>query len=115
MYQWYSQKQYVQEWNSTIENSSKCLKYRIFKTNCTLESCLLRLPRDLRISFIKIHICNHRLQIETGRWSDIDRNLRICTMCDRKSIGDEYHYVMEWTYFSNERKILLPCRFHKKP
>ena len=34
-------------------------------------------------------------------------------MCDRKSIGDEYHYIMECTYFSNERKILLPSRFHK--
>ena len=34
-------------------------------------------------------------------------------MCDRKNIGDEYHYIMECTYFSNERKILLPSRFHK--
>ena len=61
----------------------------------------------LRIPFIKIRTCNHRLPIETGRWSNIDRNLRMCTMCDRKSIGDEYHYIMECTYFSNERKNIV--------
>ena len=35
-------------------------------------------------------------------------------MCDRKSIGDEYHYIMECTYFSNDRKISLPSIDSKK-
>ena len=82
--------------------------------NFILESYLLRLPRDLRNPFIKIRTCYHRLPIETGRWSNIDRNLRICTMCNRKCIGEEYHYIMECTYYANEKKILLPCRFKKK-
>ena len=34
-------KQYVQEWSSTVESSSKCLNYRIFKTNFILEGYLL--------------------------------------------------------------------------
>ena len=34
-------------------------------------------------------------------------------MCDRKGIGDEYRYIMECTYSSNERKRMLPSRFHK--
>ena len=88
----------------------KIVSYRIFKTNFTLESYLLRLPSDLRIPFIKLRTCNHRLPIDTGRWSNKDRNLRICTMCDRK-IGEEYHYIIECTYFSNEKKM-LPSRFH---
>ena len=62
---------------------------------------------------MKIRTCNHRLPTETGRWSNTDRNLRICTMCDRKSIRDEYHYIKECTYFSNERTILSTSGFHK--
>ena len=33
-------------------------------------------------------------------------------MSDRKSLGEEYH-VMECTYFSRERNILLPSIFYK--
>ena len=34
-------------------------------------------------------------------------------MCDRKRIGDEITTLWNGTYFSNERKILLPSRIHK--
>ena len=106
-------KQYVQDWSSTVESSSKCVNYRIFKNKFYFRKLPIKVISWCRNSNIKIRTCNHRLPIETGRWSNIDRHLRICTMCDRKSIGDEYHYIMECTYFSNERKILLPSRFHK--
>ena len=53
--------------SSTVESSSKCVNYRFSETNFTLESYLLRLPRDLRIPLITIRTCNHRLPIKTGR------------------------------------------------
>ena len=33
--------------------------------------------------------------METGRWKNIDRNIRICKLCGCNSIGDEFHYIME--------------------
>ena len=31
--------------------------------------------------------------IETGRWTGIERNLRLCERCD--VIGDEFHFIYE--------------------
>ena len=42
-------------------------------------------------------------------------NLRICTLCGCKSIGDEFHYIMEYTHFCNDRKKFLFQRYCKKP
>ena len=36
------------------------------------------------------------LPIERGRWQNVDRNLRICNLCDKKEIGDECHYILEY-------------------
>lgn len=84
----------------------RCINYRIFKINFGLENYLLNLPKDLKVTLTKLRTCNHHLPIEKGRWHNIDRNLRIYT-CDCKTIGDEFHYVMECKYFSNDRKIIL--------
>ena len=43
----------------------------------------------------KFRTTNHKSPIETGRWNNIDRVNRICTKCDNKTIGDEYHYIMQ--------------------
>ena len=96
--------QFVQEWNSIINDSSKCINYRIFKTNFGIENYLLNLPKDLRIILVKLRTCNHRLPIETGRWNNIERNLRICTMCNNNTIGDEFHYIMECDFFFKRQK-----------
>ena len=40
-------------------------------------------------------IINHKLAIETGRYSGIDRNLRYCDMCNLEVLGDEYHFFFE--------------------
>ena len=80
--------QFVQDWDTVVNCSPKCINYRIFKTNFGLENYLLSLPRDLRIVFAKIRTCNHRLPVETGRWKNIDRNIRICKLCGCNSISD---------------------------
>ena len=101
-------------WFATM-SSSKCINYRIFKTDFGLENYLMNLPKDLRVTFTKLRTCNHHLPIEKGRWHNIDRNLRICTMCDFKTVGDEYHYIMECKYFSKDREIFFPNRFCNNP
>lgn len=87
------QNQFVQDWRSIVDNSPKCINYRIFKTNLNLEKYLLILPTDLRITFTKLRTWYHRFPIETGRWYNIEKHFRKCTMCDSNSIGDEFHYV----------------------
>ena len=37
------------------------------------------------------------------------RNERICTMCNKKSVEDEYHFILECDRYSDIR-----CKFIKK-
>lgn len=62
----------------------------------------------MRKSFINFRICNHKLPIETGRWRQIDRNLRKCNRCLGNAIGDEFHYVFECPFFDLDRSLIVP-------
>lgn len=49
----------------------------------------------------------HRFLIETGRWNKINNNFLKSTMCDCNNTGDEFHYVLECTHFSNDKKVFF--------
>ena len=38
---------------------------------------------------------NHSLSIEKGRYFNIERNQKICTLCDQGLLGDEFHCLFE--------------------
>ena len=38
---------------------------------------------------------SHVLNIESCRYFNIVRNERICTMCNKRAIEDEYHFILE--------------------
>lgn len=40
--------------------------------------------------------CNHKLLIETGRWSNIEICHKICLLFNKNTLDDEYDYVMEF-------------------
>ena len=101
-----SQEQYKQLWSASVQ-SSKCVNYRIFKTEHKFEKYLLNLQFKLRKSVINYRLCNYKLPIETGRWLNIDRNLRKCTLCNTNAVGDEFHYVFEYCAFDFDREIDL--------
>jgi hypothetical protein len=54
------------------------------------------------------------LSIERRRWQNIERNLRICNLCDKKEIGDEFHYILEYNYFNNIRKKCIDNHYRKR-
>ena len=102
-----SQDQYKQLWSASVNESSKCVNYRIFKTEHKFENYLLNLPFKLRKSFINYRLCNNKLPTENGRWLNIDRNLRKCTLCNTNAVGDEFHYVFECCAFDFDKEIYL--------
>ena len=55
------------------------------------------------------------MPIEQGRFWGVDRDDRICDICNLNNIGDEFHYLFECTFFENERKLLLPVDVLKNP
>ena len=48
-------------------------------------------------------IISHVLNRESGRYFNIVRNERICTMCNTKSVKDEYHFILECDGYSDIR------------
>ena len=42
------------------------------------------------------------MPIEWGRFLGTSRDDRICELCFHNKIGDEYHYLIECSYFSSD-------------
>ena len=85
--------------SSEMHNSSKATCYKLFKDNINFEDYLDNLNDKDRILLCKYRTTNHRLIIETGRWRGINREDRICNLCNHGLIGDEFHYLLECRHF----------------
>ena len=69
------QGQYKQLWSASVHESSKCVNYKIFKTEHKFENYLLNPPFKLRKIFINYRLCNNKLPIETGRWLNTGKKM----------------------------------------
>ena len=107
------QMQYIQEWNSVVHNSPKCINYRTFKTEFKMEFYISELQPKFYIPIARFRTTNHRLPIERGRWENIERSQRIGTLCNRNEMGDEFHYLFECDFFKETRTIYLP-KFYQR-
>lgn len=73
------------------------------------------MPENLRNILVKFRTCNHRLPIEKGRWENVERNNRICNLCNNSSIGDEFHFLLECSYFDHLRKKFIDKNLYLHP
>ena len=105
---------FIIHWLSQIENSSSGINYRIFKTNFGFEQYLVSLPIKQQILFMQIRTRNHRLPIETGRWQRIQRDERLCNLCQAET-GDEFHYMLVYKELQAIRKQYLSRYYYVGP
>ena len=106
--------QFIQKWHESISQGGKCTVYRIIKTTFGFENYLNTLPQLLRKYFTKFRCRNHRLPIEAGVRSQVLRDMRLCHLC-QKDIGDEYHYLLCCSHFSEERKKYIYPKYWRRP
>ena len=103
------QDQYVQEWDTIINNSFKCVLNRTFKRNFVLENYLTTLSPYNRKLLCKFRTINHiKLPIEVGRYSGRPRFTRNCDKCNMEKLGDEFHFLLQCPTLSDLRKTYLP-------
>ena len=70
--------------------------FRKIKTNMCQEPYLHNVTNiEHRHAVSKLRISAHRLPIEMGRYAGIPAEKRLCMICEKNQVGDEYHYVME--------------------
>ena len=85
---------YIQNWNTTVYESPKCVSYRIFKSTFAFEKYLVDIPMNLALSLCHFRCSNHKLPVEKGRLFNIERRLRTCDLCQLNALGDELHYIL---------------------
>jgi hypothetical protein len=105
---------FIQDWFNTIDNSSICINYRMYKTSFCSEGYLKKLPNNLVIRVARFRTTNNRLPVNTLRYVDVPRNERVCMKCEQ-DIGDEFHYLFCCPYFETERKEYLSPYFYRRP
>ena len=92
--------QYLQKWNDDTFSSSKDIQ-----TEFKLENYLLIMPTKNARILCKFRTGNTKFPIETGRWFNIEREIRICQLCNTDD-GDEFHFF-KCTCLSTENKISI--------
>ena len=80
----------------------------------SLKNNLNKLPFKYRKALTKFWTSNHNLPVEKGRHLGIDRNKRICELCQSGSIGDEFHYLFICAKFEKQRKKYLNLTYSSK-
>jgi len=87
---------YLQDWNSGIEHSSRARTYRLF-CSVGLNSYLKCVKIEKFIfALCRFRMSAHRLAVEAGRWhkpNKIPYNERKCQLCN--TLGDEFHFLLE--------------------
>ena len=87
---------------------SKFMTY--IQINAELEKHLLYenilIPEFKRVEVTRFRTSSHRLKIETGRWSRIARERRLCD-CGQEMIQDEIHVIESCRHLSDLR-LLFP-------
>ena len=106
---------YRQNWQSEIHNNGLCSSYKIFKNNPEMESYILNLDLTLLRNLAKFRCGSVNIPTISGRYTDIPRDERNCTLCDRSVMGDEYHMLFECPFFHSERGNLIPKFYTMRP
>ena len=88
------QDQFIQTWHYQLEISTKALNYKLFKNVFCFEEYLSILPYSASLQLCKLRTSNHKLPIETGRYTNTPRGERTCTLC-HQNLGDEFHFILE--------------------
>ena len=87
--------QFVQEWRHNITSLSKLDLYCKYKENFEFETYLDVVKNDrLRKILSQFRLSSHSLEIEVGRYSNIERANRICKLCNQNTIESEYHFML---------------------
>ena len=107
---------FLSEVNTFIESSPKCQMYKLVYSTHSLQFYLDRPINYIYKPFIcKYRICAHNLNTETGRFYDIPRNERFCTMCNLNVCEDEYHFILECTKYSDLRRKYIKSYYWRNP
>ena len=102
----------MQQLQHKINNTSKLLHYRHFKTLLNPERYLsMDLPYLYKKAWSNFRCSGHKFNVEVGRQNNIDRENRYCEHCLRSNIHvveDEFHVMLICPTYLCLRKDCFP-------
>ena len=90
--------------------------YREFKLSLDAEKYLFSVKIVAHAQMLaRLRCSSHYLRIETDRKHKIDRNERICLLCERNEVENECHFLMICPFFDCFRKKYIPAMYLNPP
>ena len=108
---------FIQEWFSSIENSTVLENYSLIKKQFDYENYLDILPGNLKLFYTRLRLSVHPLRVQTGRYdrNRIPKNERYCLCCNSGDIEDEFHFICICPCFVDLRKQYLKKHYYQRP
>ena len=107
---------YKQSWYASVNNSNRLLMYSRYKHDFIFEKYLDFLSeRKYRNALSQFRLSSHDLEIERGRYSNVDRDDRICLLCNSNQIENEYHFLLTCPFYRDLRKTYLKLYYYQWP
>ena len=101
-----------QDWYGKIEITDKLYTYATFKSLLEVEKYLNCINvNKYKVALSRFRCSNHVLNIECGRWKNVERNERLCELCSRINIydiEDEYHFLLCCHSYNDLRNKYIP-------
>ena len=95
--------------------SSKLETYCLFKLDTSCESYLNKITLNkYKFALSRFRLSSHNLALETGRYYNIPKENRICTLCNMNKIESEYHFLLVCPLYAELQRQYLPqyyCRW----
>ena len=86
-------------WENLRNNKTKLDFYYKHKKYFRYESYLDNIPKNIRSYVTRLRVSSHNLPVEVLRYNKkkekIDRENRLCHICNMNQTGDEEHYLMQ--------------------
>ena len=99
-----------------ISNSSKGFLYQHLIDNITIQFYLRKSIENKFTKFItRFRISAHNLGIEKGRHRNLERRNRLCNICDKGVIEDEFHFILTCPLYNNLRIKYIKSYYYRRP
>ena len=88
-------------------NGNKLRTFRLYKTRMVVEPFIQNLPRYARSTLSRLRCGSLPLNIETGRFKNVNLEDRICSLCNSNVIEDEMHFTIDCSFYDDIRFKML--------
>jgi hypothetical protein len=105
-----------QEIMSRISSISRGEIYQHLIDNFCLQYYLTKHINPVYKMYItRFRLSSHNLNIEQGRYVNVIRERRLCTMCNCNDVEDEFHFIFKCPLYDDLRKTYIKNYYYRKP